>query len=268
MRELRVLLLLANYWNRRTLILGEYVNMVKLFDPDLSPTKYNTDPWRFRVLVGAKELVGVESVILLNMKCSIEDQRRCEAGAECRENTIASYPIEYIPNAKLPCVGPHPKNVILLACDAFGVLPPVSKLNLAQTMYHFISGAGTEDGIKEPTVTFSAFFGAAFIMLHPTKYATMLAEKMEKHGATGWLVNTSWSGGRYGYGSRIKLPYTRKIIDAIHSGSLLNAEYKKTEIFGFEIPTEVEGVPSEILDPINAVSSLCWVCMSNQFKIL
>ncbi|KVH99666.1 Phosphoenolpyruvate carboxykinase (ATP), conserved site-containing protein [Cynara cardunculus var. scolymus] len=108
------------------------------------------------------------------------------------ENTRAAYPIEYIPNAKIPCVGPHPKNVILLACDAFGVLPPVSKLNLAQTMYHFISGytalvAGTEDGIKEPQATFSACFGAAFIMLHPTKYAAMLAEKMKKHGATGWL---------------------------------------------------------------------------------
>lgn len=147
------------------------------------------------------------------------------------ENTRAAYPIEYIPNAKLPCVGPHPKNVILLACDAFGVLPPVSKLNLAQTMYHFISGytalvmfqnsyltiyicyfvssviltifylqklqvAGTEDGIKEPQATFSACFGAAFIMLHPTKYAAMLAEKMQKHGATGWLVNTGWSAGR------------------------------------------------------------------------
>ena len=118
------------------------------------------------------------------------------------ENTRAAYPIEYIPNAKIPCVGPHPKNVILLACDAFGVLPPVSKLNLAQTMYHFISGytalvAGTEDGIKEPQATFSACFGAAFIMLHPTKYAAMLAEKMQKYGATGWLVNTGWSGGRY-----------------------------------------------------------------------
>ncbi|KAL9158361.1 hypothetical protein ABFS82_08G063200 [Erythranthe guttata] len=172
------------------------------------------------------------------------------------ENTRAAYPIEYIPNAKIPCVGPHPKNVILLACDAFGVLPPVSKLNLAQTMYHFISGytalvAGTEEGIKEPQATFSACFGAAFIMLHPTKYAAMLAEKMQKHGATGWLVNTGWSGGRYGSGSRIKLAYTRKIIDAIHSGSLLNADYKKTEVFGLEIPTEVEGVPSEILQPAN-----------------
>ncbi|KAK4261446.1 hypothetical protein QN277_004441 [Acacia crassicarpa] len=175
------------------------------------------------------------------------------------ENTRAAYPIEYIPNARLPCVGPHPKNVILLACDAFGVLPPVSKLTLAQTMYHFISGytalvAGTEDGIKEPQATFSACFGAAFIMYHPTKYAAMLSEKMRKHGATAWLVNTGWSGGSYGSGSRIKLPYTRKIIDAIHSGSLLKANYKKTEIFGLEIPTEVEGVPSEILEPENAWS--------------
>ncbi|KAJ8748051.1 hypothetical protein K2173_012874 [Erythroxylum novogranatense] len=172
------------------------------------------------------------------------------------ENTRAAYPIEYIPNAKIPCVGPHPKNVILLACDAFGVLPPVSKLNLAQTMYHFISGytalvAGTEDGIKEPTATFSACFGAAFIMLHPTRYAAMLAEKMQKHRATGWLVNTGWSGGSYGFGSRIKLAYTRIIIDAIHSGNLLKANYKKTEVFGFEIPIEIEGVPSEILDPVN-----------------
>ncbi|TQD93428.1 hypothetical protein C1H46_020947 [Malus baccata] len=150
------------------------------------------------------------------------------------ENTRAAYPIEYIPSAKIPCVGPHPKNVILLACNAFGVLPPVSKLNFARTMYHFISGytalvAGTEDGIKEPTATFSACFGAAFIMLHPTKY---------------------------GSGKRIKLPYTRKIIDAIHSGNLLNAKYKKTEVFGLEIPTEVEGVPSEILDRVNTWSDM------------
>lgn len=175
------------------------------------------------------------------------------------ENTRAAYPIEYIPNAKIPCVASHPKNVILLACDAFGVLPPVSKLSLAQTMYHFISGytalvAGTEEGVKEPQATFSACFGAAFIMLHPTKYAAMLASKMQKHGATGWLVNTGWSGGSYGSGSRIKLAYTRKIIDAIHSGSLLNANYKKTEVFALETPTEIEGVPSEILEPMNTWS--------------
>lgn len=114
--------------------------------------------------------------------------------------------------------------------------------------------AGTVDGIKEPTATFSACFGAAFIMMHPTKYAAMLAEKMQKYGATGWLVNTGWSGGRYGVGSRIKLQYTRKIIDAIHSGALLNANYKKIDVFGLEIPTELEGVPSEILDPVHTVS--------------
>ncbi|GAY48084.1 hypothetical protein CUMW_109180 [Citrus unshiu] len=177
------------------------------------------------------------------------------------ENTRAAYPIEYIPNAKIPCVGPHPKNIILLACDAFGVLPPVSKLSLEQTMYHFISGytalvAGTEEGVKEPRATFSACFGAAFIMLHPTKYAAMLAEKMQKHGATGWLVNTGWSGGSYGSGNRIKLAFTRRIIDAIHCGTLLEASYTKTPVFGFEIPTEIEGVPSEILDPENTWSDM------------
>ncbi|GFZ10097.1 phosphoenolpyruvate carboxykinase 1 [Actinidia rufa] len=135
----------------------------------------------------------------------------------------------------------------------------LSQLSLAQTMYHFISGytalvAGTEDGIKEPQATFSACFGAAFIMLHPTKYAAMLAEKMRKHGATGWLVNTGWSGGSYGSGNRIKLAYTRKIIDAIHSGTLLDANYAKTEVFGLDIPTGIEGVPSEILDPVNTWS--------------
>uniref|UniRef100_A0A0C9QQT3 phosphoenolpyruvate carboxykinase (ATP) n=1 Tax=Wollemia nobilis TaxID=56998 RepID=A0A0C9QQT3_9CONI len=175
------------------------------------------------------------------------------------ENTRASYPIEFIPNAKIPCVGPHPKNVILLACDAFGVLPPVSKLTLAQTMYHFISGytalvAGTEEGIKEPRATFSACFGAAFLMLHPAKYAAMLAEMMEKHGATGWLVNTGWSGGSYGVGARMKLKYTRTIIDAINNGSLLNANYTDTPVFGLHIPDAVEGVPSEILHPQNTWS--------------
>ncbi|KAL4179972.1 hypothetical protein AMTRI_Chr13g89870 [Amborella trichopoda] len=172
------------------------------------------------------------------------------------KSVTTSYPIEYIPNAKILCVGPHPKNVIFLACDAFGFLPPVSKLSPAQTMYHFIIGytalvAGIEDGIKEPTATFSACFRAAFIMIHPTKYAAMLAKKMQKHGATGWLVNTGWLGGSYGSGNRIKLSYTKKIIDAIHSASLLNANYIKTDVFGLEIPTEIEGVPSEILQPMN-----------------
>ncbi|MBX3413252.1 MAG: phosphoenolpyruvate carboxykinase (ATP) [Pirellulales bacterium] len=172
------------------------------------------------------------------------------------ENTRASYPIEFISNAKVPCVGGHPKNVILLTCDAFGVLPPVSRLSPEQAMYHFLSGytakvAGTEVGVTEPSATFSACFGAAFLVWHPTKYATMLAEKMRQHGACAWLVNTGWSGGAYGTGKRIKLAYTRAIIDAIHDGSLAKAKMVEDPIFGFDVPTTCHGVPSEILTPRN-----------------
>lgn len=172
------------------------------------------------------------------------------------ENTRVSYPIEFIPNAKVPCVGGHPKNIVFLTCDAFGVLPPVSRLSPAQAMYHFISGytakvAGTEDGVDEPEATFSACFGAAFIVWHPSKYAEMLAEKMREHKANAWLVNTGWSGGPYGVGSRVKLKYTRGIIDAIHDGSLAQAETVKDPIFGFAIPTQCANVPAEILMPRN-----------------
>ncbi len=170
------------------------------------------------------------------------------------ENTRASYPIEHISNAKIPCVGGHPRNIILLTCDAFGVLPPVSRLTPAQMMYHFISGytakvAGTEVGVTEPEATFSACFGAAFLVWHPIKYAQMLAERMEAHQAQGWLVNTGWTGGPYGVGSRIKLRYTRAIIDAIHSGELARAETVEDPTFGFAIPTRCPGVPSDLLVP-------------------
>jgi len=172
------------------------------------------------------------------------------------ENTRASYPIEAMDNARIPCVGPHPKNVILLACDAFGVLPPVSRLTPEQAMYHFISGytakvAGTEMGVTEPSATFSACFGSAFLMLHPYKYATMLAEKMAKHGTTAWLINTGWTGGKYGVGKRISLKNTRAIIDAIHSGELDTCEYNTTPVFGFKVPKKISNVPSEILQPEN-----------------
>lgn len=172
------------------------------------------------------------------------------------QNTRASYPVDYIANAKIPCVGGHPKNVILLTADAFGVLPPVSKLTPAQAMYHFVSGytakvAGTEVGVNEPEATFSACFGAAFIVWHPSKYAELLAEKMEQHGATAWLVNTGWSGGPYGVGSRIKLKYTRAIIDAIHNGSLDEVATTIDPLFGLAVPTHCPGVPSEILVPRN-----------------
>lgn len=173
------------------------------------------------------------------------------------ENTRAAYPIEFIPNAKIPCAGGHPKNIILLTCDAFGVLPPVSKLSFAQAMYHFISGytakvAGTEVGVTEPTATFSACFGQPFIVWHPIKYARMLADRMKKHEARCWLVNTGWSGGKYGTGSRIKLRYSRAIIDAIHSGELDKAQYVAAgQYFDLMVPTKCTGVPDDILEPRN-----------------
>jgi phosphoenolpyruvate carboxykinase (ATP) len=172
------------------------------------------------------------------------------------ENTRASYPIEFIGNAKVPCVGPHPTNIIFLTADAFGVLPPVSKLSTAQAMYHFLSGytakiAGTEDGVTEPKATFSACFGAAFMVWHPTKYATLLAEHIRANHAQAWLVNTGWSGGAYGAGSRIKLAYTRAIIDAIHSGELAEAPTVIDPQFGLEVPERCSGVPSQILLPQN-----------------
>ena len=176
------------------------------------------------------------------------------------ENTRCSYPIEFISNAKIPCVGSHPKNIILLTCDAFGVLPPVSKLTPAQAMYHFISGytakvAGTEVGVSEPQATFSACFGAAFLAWHPTKYAEMLATKMSAHDSKAWLVNTGWTGGAFGVGRRMKLPYTRAIIDAIHSGELEKAASVQDPIFGLSIPTQCANVPGEVLVPSRAWSN-------------
>ncbi len=170
------------------------------------------------------------------------------------QNTRASYPIFHIPNAKIPCVGGHPDNVIFLTCDAFGVLPPVSKLSPEQAMYHFISGytakvAGTEQGITEPQATFSACFGEAFMVLHPARYAELLAEKIKKHGSQAWLINTGWSGGAYGTGERMKLAYTRAIVDAIHAGDLDNVETVVDPIFGLAVPQSCPNVPSELLNP-------------------
>ena len=176
------------------------------------------------------------------------------------QNTRGSYPIEYIDNAKIPCVGGHPKNVIFLTCDAFGVLPPVAKLTPEQAMYHFISGytakvAGTEMGVNEPQATFSPCFGGPFLVWHPTKYAELLAEKVRKHGAQVWLVNTGWSGGAYGTGKRMALPHTRAIVDAIHDGALQDVDTVTDELFGLAVPTSCPGVPSEILMPKNTWAS-------------
>ena len=156
----------------------------------------------------------------------------------------------------MPCIAGHPKHVIFLTCDAFGVLPPVSKLSPEQASYHFISGytakvAGTEMGVTEPQATFSACFGAAFMMWHPNKYAELLAQKIKKHEVTAWLVNTGWTGGAHGVGSRIKLKYTRAMIDAIHHGDFEAAEYVQDDAFGFEVPTACPGVPDSVLIPEN-----------------
>ncbi len=172
------------------------------------------------------------------------------------ENTRVSYPIYHIDNIQEGLSGDSPKNIFFLTCDAYGVLPPISKLNSAQAMYHFISGytakvAGTEAGITEPTMAFSACFGAPFMPLHPTKYAEMLGEKMNKGNVNVWLINTGWSGGEYGVGSRIKLSFTRNMITAALEGKLDNVSYNEHEVFGLAMPTECPDVPTEILDPKN-----------------
>jgi phosphoenolpyruvate carboxykinase (ATP) len=170
------------------------------------------------------------------------------------ENTRVCYPIEHIDNVKIPCVGDQPENIVFLTCDAFGVLPPVSRLTAGQAMYHFISGytakvAGTEVGITEPQATFSACFGAAFMVWHPMKYATVLRELIQKSDAKVWLVNTGWSGGAYGVGERFSLEYTRAIIDAILENKLADVRFETDPIFGLSYPTLCEGVPSEVLNP-------------------
>lgn len=170
------------------------------------------------------------------------------------ENTRCAYPLEYIPNSKIPAVTTHPTNIIMLTCDAFGVLPPVSRLTPEQAMYHFISGytakvAGTEEGVTEPQATFSACFGAPFMVWHPSKYAELLAEKMKTHNTSAWLVNTGWVGGSAKDTKRIPLRYTRAIIDAIHSGELAKSSFEEMPVFGLQIPLECPGVPSELLNP-------------------
>ncbi|MEE2925054.1 MAG: phosphoenolpyruvate carboxykinase (ATP) [bacterium] len=174
------------------------------------------------------------------------------------ENTRVSYPIDFIENAKIPCMGAQPNNVIFLTCDAFGVLPPVSRLTPEQAMYHFISGytakvAGTEMGVTEPQATFSACFGAAFMVWHPMKYAQLLSNLIKKNNTKVWLVNTGWSGGAYGVGERFNLKYTRAIIDAILGNNLSDVQYE-TDIFGLSFPTSCQGVPSEVLNPVNTWS--------------
>jgi len=177
------------------------------------------------------------------------------ANKSVTENTRTAYPIHFIPNAIEPSVADAPKNIFFLTADAFGVLPPISKLDKSHAMYHFMSGytakvAGTEMGITEPQTTFSACFGAVFLPLHPTKYAEMLGKKMDENPDVNvWLVNTGWTGGSYGVGSRMKLSYTRAMITAALNGELNDVEFSKHPVFGVEVPAFVPNVPDHILDP-------------------
>ncbi len=173
------------------------------------------------------------------------------------ENTRAAYPLNYIDNAVEPAVGGIPSNIFFLTCDAFGVLPPISKLNVGQAMYHFISGytakvAGTEVGVTEPQLTFSACFGKAFLSLHPTRYAELLGEKLKKHKHINvWLVNTGWSGGAFGTGKRMSLSHTRAMITAALNGELSKVQFSKHPVFGLEMPASCPNVPAGILNPGN-----------------
>ena len=187
-----------------------------------------------------------------------KDARRLDLDdASLTENTRASYPITHINNAVLEGMGGHPNNVIMLTCDAYGVMPPVSKLTPEQAMYHFISGytakvAGTEKGMsREPTAIFSTCFGAPFMSLHPSVYADMLGERIDKHKVSCWLVNTGWTGGAYGVGKRIEIKYTRAMIKAILEGQLDNVETETDPVFGIQIPLVIKGVPKEYLFPRN-----------------
>jgi len=176
------------------------------------------------------------------------------ANTSITPNTRVSYPLNHIKNIAKPSIGTNPKNIFFLTADAFGVLPPISKLTPAQAAYHFMSGytakvAGTEAGVNEPQPNFSACFGAPFMPLHPAEYAEMLSKKMKDANVNVWLVNTGWTGGAYGTGNRMKLKYTRSMINAALHGKLADVTFSQHPIFGLHMPTECENVPSEILNP-------------------
>jgi len=198
---------------------------------------------------------AIRNGALVENTCFFPGTRTIDFSDACiTENTRVSYPIHYIQNALEPSIGDHPRNIFFLTCDAYGVLPPIARLTPDQAMYQFISGytakvAGTEAGVTEPKSTFSACFGAPFIPLHPGRYASMLGEKMREHDTRIWLINTGWTGGPYGTGSRIKLSYTRAMIRAALDGKLENADYEQLPVFNLAIPRSCPGVPQEVLNP-------------------
>jgi phosphoenolpyruvate carboxykinase (ATP) len=170
------------------------------------------------------------------------------------ENTRGAYPLEFIDNSVPSGQAGHPQNIVMLTADAFGVLPPIARLSPAGAMYHFLSGytakvAGTEKGVTEPKATFSTCFGAPFMVLHPTVYAKFLGEKIARHNSKVWLVNTGWTGGPYGVGTRMKISHTRAMITAALSGALDNVPYQVDPVFNLDVPQQVPGVPGEVLNP-------------------
>jgi phosphoenolpyruvate carboxykinase (ATP) len=192
--------------------------------------------------------------VLENVYLDMETRRLDLDDDSLTENTRAAYPMSHIPNAIRKGVGPHPKNIFMLAADAFGVLPPISKLTPEQAMYHFMSGytaklAGTERGITEPKATFSTCFGAPFMALHPKVYADLLRRKIKEHKVDCWLVNTGWTGGSYGQGGRMPIQYTRAMIRSALQGSLRKVRYEQEPIFGLHVPTSCSAVPAEVLWP-------------------
>jgi phosphoenolpyruvate carboxykinase (ATP) len=192
--------------------------------------------------------------ILENVVLDPQTRRADFEDGSITENTRGSYPIHFIPNAVVPGVGGHPKNVVFLTADAFGVLPPIARLTPEQAMYHFLSGytakvAGTERGVTEPKATFSAGFGAPFLPRHPSVYAGLLGERLKEHGSRVWLVNTGWTGGAYGSGTRMKLSHTRAMLRAALAGELDGVDTELDAVFGVAVPVSVPGVPSEVLRP-------------------
>jgi phosphoenolpyruvate carboxykinase (ATP) len=184
------------------------------------------------------------------------DSRRIDLeDASLTENTRAAYPLTHIPKIVPSGIGAHPENILMLTCDAFGVMPPIAKLTPGQAMYHFLSGytakvAGTEKGVgKEPQTTFSTCFGAPFMPLTPTVYAKLLGDKIARHKATSWLVNTGWTGGTFGIGSRMKIAHTRAVVRAALSGELENVPTEQDPVFGLHVPTACPDIPAEILRP-------------------
>jgi phosphoenolpyruvate carboxykinase (ATP) len=187
-----------------------------------------------------------------------EATRKLDLESEAKtENTRSAYPVEFIPNIVPSLMAGHPRTIVMLTADAFGVLPPIAKLTPEQAMYHFLSGytakvAGTEQGVTEPTATFSTCFGAPFMVHHPTVYARLLGERIAKHDVTCWLVNTGWSGGAYGVGKRMAIAHTRAMVNAALDGSLQDATFATEPFFGLSIPSAVPNVPSDVLNPRNA----------------